>query len=119
MAKLKDLIIKSNQNADFIGKYDNNKTLKKKLFWIGSPIAISGFVVALTAFIMIGIFGSNIKSINQNTPLLISLFIMLVGFSVVFGLGLYILKQASALHLEKQEESLKEEDKTIEVKEEK
>lgn len=103
MKRLKKIIEESNQNADFIGDYDKNKKLKKKLFWIGSPIAITGFVIALTAFILIGVFGSNLKSINSNTALLISMFVLLIVFSVVFGFGLYILKQGSLLHLKKQE----------------
>lgn len=113
MNKLKKIIEESNQNADFIGNYEKNKQLKKKLFWIGSPIAIAGFIVASIAFILIGIFGANIKSIQANTALLISMFVLLIIFSIVFAFGLFILKQGSLLHLKKEEVILeqKEENK--------
>jgi len=113
MNKLKKIIEESNQNADFIGNYEKNKQLKKKLFWIGSPIAIAGFIVASIAFILIGIFGANIKSIQANTALLITMFVLLIIFSIVFAFGLFILKQGSLLHLKKEEVILeqKEENK--------
>ena len=117
MKKLKCIINENNQNADFTNNFDKNKALRKKLFWIGSPLAISGFVIALTAFILIGVFGSSLKSINNQTALLISMFVLLVVFSVIFGLGLYILKQASNLHLQKQEEIIEaQDDKQKEIK---
>ena len=100
--KLKKIIEQNNTNADFTLNYDKNKALKKKLHLIGSPITIASFVVALTAFIIIGVFGANIKSISDNTGLLIAMFVLLVIFSTTFGFGLYILRQASFLHLEKQ-----------------
>lgn len=113
MKKLNELIEKSNQNADFTGNYDKNKELKKKIYWIGSPLAITGFVVALTAFILIGVYGANLQSINTHTALLISMFVLLVVFSVMFGFGLYILRKASQLHLTKPEP-----EPIVEVKEE-
>ncbi len=116
MNKLKKIIEESNQNADFIGNYEKNKQLKKKLFWIGSPIAIASFVVATVAFILIGVFGSNLRSINANTALLISMFVLLIIFSIAFGFGLYILKQGSLLHLQKQEVVVENKE---EIKEEK
>ena len=85
MTKLKQIVEKSNQNADFTANYQKNIALKKKLFNIGSPIAIISF--------------------------LISMFVLLVVFSIAFGFGLYILKQASSLHLSKQiEENNKKEE---------
>lgn len=110
MTKLKELISKSNQNAEFVGNYDKNKELHKKLFLIASPITIASFVITLTAFILIGVFGSSLASIKANTPLLISMFVLMIVFSVVFGFGLYVLKQASSLHLEKPLEENKEEE---------
>lgn len=112
MNKLKELIAKSNQNADFVGNYDKNKELHKKLFLIASPISIASFIIVATAFILIGVFGSSLESIKVNTPLLISMFVLMIVFSVVFGLGIYLLKQASSLHLEKPIAETKIEEKT-------
>ena len=104
MNKLKEIVEKSNKNADFTCNYKKNKALRKKLFTIGSPIAICGFVIAVASFVLIGVFGTDLKSIKLHTGLLISMFVLLVLFSVVFAIGLYILKQASSLHTEKQED---------------
>lgn len=118
MTKLKQIVEKSNQNADFTANYQKNIALRKKLFNIGSPIAIISFIIAATSFILIGVFGSDLKSIHIHTGLLIAMFVLLVVFSVAFGFGLYILKQASSLHLCKQtEENNKENIENKKVKE--
>lgn len=64
MTKLKQIVEKSNQNADFTANYQKNIALRKKLFNIGSPIAIISFIIAATSFILIGVFGSDLKSIH-------------------------------------------------------
>ena len=99
--KLKKLIEQSNQNADFTTNYEKNKALKKKLFILGGALAIIGFVVALTSFIIMAVFGSDLKSISSHTVLLVSMLVLLILFSVVFGTGLYVLRTASFLHLTK------------------
>lgn len=96
---LSKLIEKSNQNANFTGKYDKNKALHKKLMAIGGTLAAVSFVVAAAAFVLIGVFGNNLKSIQTHTALLISMFVLLVVFSIVFGVGIYILRQAQKLNV--------------------
>ncbi len=99
--KLKELIEKSNQNADFTENYDKNKLLRKKLFIIGGSVAGASLAVVLSCFILWAIFGSSLKSINENTVILIISLVFFVLFAVVFCLAIYFLKQASTLHLEK------------------
>lgn len=100
---LKKIVDEGNQNADFTGKFDKNIALKKKLQIIGGCLTAFGFAVAATAFILIGVFGNNLKSINSYTALLISMFVLLVVFSVVFAVGLYILHSTQNLHIQKAE----------------
>ena len=114
---LKKIVDENNKNADFTGKYQKNMELKSKLKLIGGLMTAIGFAVAAVAFILIGVFGNNLQSINSSTALLVSMFVMLVLFSVVFGLGLYVLRQASKLHTAKQEQPAPE--KQIEIKVEK
>ena len=113
--KLKEFIEKSNQNADYTENYEKNKQAKKKLFTIGCVLASCGLVVSLTCFILWAIFGSNLKSIIQNTILLILALVFLVIFSVVFCIGIYFLKQSSLLHTEKQEEPTSESSETTQI----
>lgn len=100
MKNLKDIIEKSNQNADFTGKFEKNIALKKKLQLIGGCLTTVGLVVAATAFILIGVFGNNLQSIKTFTALLISMFVLLIVFSALFAVGLYILHSAQNLHVQ-------------------
>lgn len=98
--KLSKYIKQVNQGAAFTGNFEKNIHLKKRLLLWGAIIAIVGIIVAATSFILIGVFGADLFLIKKYTPLLISMFVLLIIFAIVFGCGLYILHCAQKIDVE-------------------
>lgn len=101
---LKKIILQHNQKADFTSNYSENAKLRKKLLLIGTPLSIVGFLAVISAFVVIAIYGSDIKLIGQHTALLVSMMVMLVVFVAVFCVGLFVLKNAYCLHQSKDDQ---------------